>query len=380
MRILLFKTEPKPVNINQYNVQVIGLARALVNMGHTCDIIFWSDKGSEKKKIIDVEKGQITIYLLRGISLFGNGIFYGYKRIIEQYDVVQVTGYTQITSWILYSGDKYKTILYQGPYTSDYSKRYNIKFAVFNTLLGWKKNKNTPVLAKNNNAADDMRKVGFKNVRVVGVGLNDDPFRQEVSKHDRNQLDRRISGNAFKLLYIGRIEDRRNTLFMIEVISAVVKRGCNIRLDIIGGAESKYFDRCKKMVKEYSLENHISFLGKKKQNELSKYYFDADLFLLPTKYEPFGMVIMESMYHSLPVLSSSNGGADILIEDGVNGFIRPIVTRDWVDCIIDLYNNRSKLEPIGNRAKTTIDEHFLWEKRALEFLETYEDLQHSKNI
>ena len=57
------------------------------------------------------------------------------------------------------------------------------------------------------------------------------------------------------------------------------------------------------------------------QKYLSDVYNLADFFLLPTKYEIFGMVLLEAMYYKTVVLTTDNGGSSTLIDNGRNGYI-----------------------------------------------------------
>ena len=52
-----------------------------------------------------------------------------------------------------------------------------------------------------------------------------------------------------------------------------------------------------------------------KQSDLKYFYQISDVFLLPTKYEIFGMVLLEALYFHVPVVTTNNGGSDFLIED-----------------------------------------------------------------
>ena len=66
-------------------------------------------------------------------------------------------------------------------------------------------------------------------------------------------------------------------------------------------------------------EGHVIFAGKKEDDELMAYYNLGDIFVLPSKYEPFGAVVNEALLAGCYVLCSSVAGASCLIEDGVNG-------------------------------------------------------------
>ena len=70
------------------------------------------------------------------------------------------------------------------------------------------------------------------------------------------------------------------------------------------------------------------------QKYLAGVYGLADIFLLPTEYEIFGMVLLEAMYYHSVVLTTLNGGSSTLIDNGKNGFVLTLNNaNDWADCI-----------------------------------------------
>lgn len=80
------------------------------------------------------------------------------------------------------------------------------------------------------------------------------------------------------------------------------------------------------------------------QEELSNIYKISDIFLLPTEYEIFGMVLLEAMYFGLPVITTYNGGSSTIIENGKNGFICSKLDKaEWKEIVCDLLNDTNKL-------------------------------------
>jgi UDP-glucose:(heptosyl)LPS alpha-1,3-glucosyltransferase len=89
--------------------------------------------------------------------------------------------------------------------------------------------------------------------------------------------------------------------------------------------------------------------------ELQKYYAAADVFLFPTTYDAFGMVVLEAMSAGLPVITSDQAGAAELIEPGKDGFVLPL--NQWVDAGQDILRNRATLKTIGAAAQKTAYGH-----------------------
>ena len=75
---------------------------------------------------------------------------------------------------------------------------------------------------------------------------------------------------------------------------------------------------------QYGLSDLVTFLGKRSQDSLPYYYSAAEMVIMPSHYESFGMVALESMACGTPVIASHVGGLIHLVEDGVTGYHVPV--------------------------------------------------------
>lgn len=139
-----------------------------------------------------------------------------------------------------------------------------------------------------------------------------------------------VPPDAQMLLFVGRIEPLKGIDTLIRAI-AVMREDCHMMrcryyLAIIGGepdasesADSE-MTRLKNLCHELGLDETVVFLGKRDQNTLPYYYSAAEVLVMPSFYESFGMVALESMACGTPVVASHTGGLAYLVQDGVNGF------------------------------------------------------------
>lgn len=323
MKILIVRTFPSIIDPNQYNVQEIGLAKALIRAGHTCGIVLYNGKNKDNiEKIIvpcEKESGEIVVHRLHGYSILKNGFFPSLKKIVKDYDVVQVHEYDQITSWLYYAWSRKPVVIYHGPYYHSFNKGYNLKCKVFDhTFLKICHNPQVVCLTKSHMAKQFLQDKGFKNVEAVGVGVDTDNF---LSKKDGQEANIDVPKDKFNIIYVGKIEERRNSFFLLDVMDDLCQRQNGINCIIIGNGEAEYVAQFIKKAKKLVDGGKLQYYSEASQRQLAYVYENVQLMLFPSRYEIFGMVLAEAVHFGLPVISTPNGGADMLIRNEENGWI-----------------------------------------------------------
>ena len=136
------------------------------------------------------------------------------------------------------------------------------------------------------------------------------------------------------ILFVGRIEPLKGIKTLLKAIGHLISNGEaeeNLCLAVIGGDlqdgngnDSKEMKLLCQLRDEYGLQEMVTFLGKKSQDTLPYYYSAAEMLIMPSHYESFGMVALESMACGTPVIASHVGGLIHLVEDGVTGYHVPV--------------------------------------------------------
>ena len=129
----------------------------------------------------------------------------------------------------------------------------------------------------------------------------------------------RDSNNDFKIIFVGSVTDRKNPELIVKAISAI---DGEISLEIIGPTPNKsYLNKLKESIHNSQHKENILLTPFTALDELIKKYSNANLFILASKSEGLGRVVIEAQATACPVLVSSNTGAVDLIIDNETGYI-----------------------------------------------------------
>ncbi len=378
MRILIIKTAPGEINVKKatYNHQELGLAKALIRLGHDCDVMCCAE-GETRKTKIPVDDKFITLYSMKARVVLKNGFYGDIDGILEKYDILHVSEYNQLYTWHLSKKYSSKMVCYHGPYYCAFNKRYNLMAKVFDALFLRRYQKlQTPFITKSNLAKQYLEQKGLKNVHAIGVGIDREALVTEHDKLDFLNEVTRINGK--RILYIGRIEPRRNPHFLVDILSEINKK-MDVSLILIGSGDKDYVDSFFDYAKQKQVYQKILYRERIEQKYMEQLYSTSSVFVLPTIYDIYGMVLLEAMYFKECVLTTVNGGSNMMIRNGENGFIfEDFAVNEWVDALAHVLTDSNYCAQIASEANKTIVDHFTWDKLAPQFLKIYEKKLESK--
>ncbi len=173
------------------------------------------------------------------------------------------------------------------------------------------------------------------------------------------------------ILFVGQIEPLKGVDTLIEAAAllrgtGVLTQGCEC-LAIIGGESieppeklTQEAQRLHELAASKKIEDMIQFLGPQDQDKLQYYYSAADVVVVPSHYESFGLVALEAMACGRPVVASETGGLAFLIRDGENGFHVPAADpQALADKLTAILGDAKLRQTIGRRACEYAQE-FAW--------------------
>ena len=185
------------------------------------------------------------------------------------------------------------------------------------------------------------------------------------------------------VLFVGRIEPLKGVDTLIQAMSGLHLKEKNrpVHLAIIGGDPAASPEemtaemaRLQKLCDDLAVGQTVVFLGKRDQDKLPYYYSAAELVVMPSHYESFGMVALEAMACGTPVIASEVGGLAYLVRDGETGFTIPDQEpEELCDKISWLLNDPELHETMSARA-VEYAQDYAWEKIAKQIVDVYEGL------
>lgn len=181
-----------------------------------------------------------------------------------------------------------------------------------------------------------------------------------------------INAESRTALYLGRIHPKKGLPMLVDAWARV--RPAGWQLKIVGPDEAGHRAEVENAVAAASLRDIISFAGPVKGEAKRSAFFDAELFILPTHSENFGMVIAEALAHALPVLTTTGAPWSMLPERGCGW---------WVDATVDgivkglrqaTSQDSETLAAMGARGREWVTVEFGWERVAKKFAATYDSI------
>ncbi|MBP72905.1 MAG: hypothetical protein CMA70_04905 [Euryarchaeota archaeon] len=183
---------------------------------------------------------------------------------------------------------------------------------------------------------------------------------------------KQAAGGGLRLLCTGRADKQKGFQTAIRAVSSI--EDLDLHLDIVG--TGPYFDDLKAIAQDLDVTGKVTFHGRVDDEELSRIYSSADVYLIPTtRYEGLPLALLEAMSHGIPTISSDIGGNSDVITHGHDGlFIRPGNLQELVGAIRRLAANPDERRTISDAARATTERRFDKERMISETLEVLESL------
>jgi glycosyltransferase involved in cell wall biosynthesis len=176
------------------------------------------------------------------------------------------------------------------------------------------------------------------------------------------------------ILFVGTLQPRKNVVKLIEAFSKLKEK--EIQLLIIGKKGWQY-DEILSAPEKFGILDRVVFLHSVTDEDLPSFYSNAQMFVLPSLYEGFGLPVLEAMQYSCPVITSSTSS---LPEAGGDAalYVDPKDTADIAEKMQKLLDDTNLREELVKKGKEQVKK-FSWENTAKETLRILEEVGNGKN-
>ncbi|CAL1239867.1 glycosyltransferase family 4 protein [Candidatus Methylocalor cossyra] len=250
-------------------------------------------------------------------------------------------------------------------YYEEFSNLFAISRLEANLIERWAMRKAARLIYPSSWAANSaVRDYGVDRDKIhvfpMGANIDAPPKAEHVIKKQR--------GERLQLLFVGVDWQRKGGTVAFETLLALQQLGVPTTLTVVGCTPPPEFSHPAVKVIPYLNKNIPE--DRKRLNDL---YLNADIFLLPTRAECFGIVFCEAAAFGLPSFASDTGGVAAVIEHERTGFLFPLdaTGKDYAKVIADLWRNPARLAAMTRASRERFDNELTWEvwgKRAAQVL------------
>lgn len=386
-KILLARNTPHYIPVKSYNIQEMGIGKAFCRLGYDYDHVCFNPREDKEWVFYEAPNGCKARFIERKrFRIFRWGINFDLvkKSFLNQYDYIITREYYQPMT-ILYAKNGKNVSMYNGPYWNMFflkitSPIYDFLFTKFlNKHLKGK-------FVKSGMSKEFLEAKGYTDITNVGVALDIEKFEtEEPIKEDTQKVVDYMTSNKC-ILYIGHLDSNKNLPFMLNVYKELLKSAPDLKFVMIGkSVMSGYKKLFGKKDEDYAKEQFarldanvragILHVRRIDNTQLRYIYPLAKAFLLPSKFEIFGMVMLEAMYFGAPVVTSRNGGSTTLIEGRNTGIMIPrFDVAEWSFQIMSLINDSHKRAEIIESAHNLVVSEYTWDAIAKKMISKMADI------
>jgi len=247
---------------------------------------------------------------------------------------------------------------------------------VYDVLFGYRLLRDSSrVVALSQVEAEQYMSMGVpeEKIAVIPNGIN---LSEYASLPPKGSFKRKfgIKEEEKIVLYLGRIHKGKGIDFLIKSFACMVKNSMeNVKL-VIAGPDDGYLNQARYLVNSLGLKEKVLFTGMLSENDKINAYVDSHVVVNVEPTNVFGLVPIEAVACSTPVIVSKGNAISEVIHKGKFGFSVKYGDIDDLSGIMDkMLNNDELLEEMGQRGRKYIFENFGWSKIVGELEKVYEE-------
>lgn len=217
------------------------------------------------------------------------------------------------------------------------------------------------------------------NIDIIPCGTDVDRYGSISKEKARALLG--LDPNCNIVFYVGRFDPRKGIETLVRAVGLSSLRDVVPLQLVIGGgsrpghSDGMERDRIENLVAELGLQAITHFPGRIEDDLLPAYYAAADVCVVPSHYEPFGLVAIEAMASGTPVIASDVGGLQFTVESGKTGLLAPPQDAAAFAAALDrILSDPSWRDYLGQLARQRVETYFSWRGVATQLDQLYSEL------
>ncbi len=207
---------------------------------------------------------------------------------------------------------------------------------------------------------------------IVPNGINTDFWKYSKNEAINWKKRNQIPNNKFLILNIGRLHHKKGLDLIPSILSDLKTK--DWLMTFIGGDDDFTKSSLIDQFKKHNLLENILFLDSCKPKELIGAYSASDIFILPSRHENFGNVVIESLACETPVVISDKVGIHNEINNAEVGWVLPREAQIWSQFLNKIINNKKFLESAKSKTRNFVESKFSDQSAAKTMLIEYEKI------
>jgi len=240
-------------------------------------------------------------------------------------------------------------------------------------LLKWSLRRADALIAISAFVAETLVDSGHRpdRIHVVLNSIDTDRWTPEI-EGDEIRREFGIDAEAPVVLTVCRLFEAKGPRQLIEALPAIREQHPDVRLFVVGGEMQRGFRReLEDLARDLGLDENVIFTGRRA--DIPQFMAAADIYAMPSQWEPFGLVFAEAMAMRLPVVALDNGGTPEVVVHGVTGLLSPLGDQQALIANLSaLLANPERRRCMGEQGRASVLERFGLERMARDVEHVYE--------
>ena len=251
-------------------------------------------------------------------------------------------------------------------FPSMFPKKDLVKLGLWGKFSIHKAQKIITISESSKNDIMDEYKISGNKISVIPLGIKE----VKESKMSKSEFIKKHKLENPYILFVGTLQPRKNIIKLIEAFSKIKKTPLDL---VIVGRKGWDFEKILQGPDKYGVSDRVKFLEDVSNEDLPLFYKNAEVFVLPSLYEGFGLPVLEAMQYDCPVVTSNisslpEAGGDAAL------YFDPNDTQDIANTIEKVISNPKLRAEMITKGNNQIKK-FSWEKSAKEAIKIFESIQ-----